>query len=229
MKTSGSVEDELLVRLYRWSREEWEREITGGYETLKRVSHPLAVRALRFLASLDEGEQREFSRAATRRFHPEAAAALSDDPTPGEKRILERWDSARCVRSPTEPVGTVLLAADRKALVEALKRELSFLGTREGLGGRAWRYEQQINGWTLRTFVDAGGRTEHVAYRQDFGAEGAPAIRSMSPLAWLGISSETAWSLSSTNEIESVAAAVGGLCRHFAAACGHFGRGLHPA
>lgn len=231
--TSDAVRSALVVRLYQWALQDWERELCNGLPMLRAVRSPEAFRLLDLMDRLGLEEQRSLARALMKRFHPEAVSALGDQPNETETAILAQWDSWRRHPSKREDMLGERGKVDRKRLATIIKEGLASLGPPEKLGSLEWRYVTTCEGWAVTTYLDLGGRFSDVAYHHDLGeGERPPHVRFIPLLSWLGVGGgATRWKISSEDEATATAAVLGEICRHFIGAIPDLvaGLGVHSA
>lgn len=213
---SGSARSELAIRLFRWSLEEWERELNNGFVLLRQVSGNAASKTVDILRTLSDDERRQLTRAFAKRFHKEACAGLGEVIAEDDLRLLQWADSSRLLSPDHQPP----VGADRglrKAIVARLKAELEFLGPLEPMGrSTEWRYVTGSGPWRVLTYIEAVGRFGDCSYSHSIETLGGRQVSQyLSLLSWLGVSSQTKWRVSDERDGSNAAVGMRNLCRHF--------------
>jgi len=213
---SKNARSEFGIRLFRWSLEEWERELNNGFELLRQVSGNAASKTIDILRSLSDDERRQLTHAFAKRFHKEACAALGDGITEDDLRLL-RWADSTRLLSPDHQPPVAVDRGLRRVIVARLKTELESVGRFEPMGRPTeWRYVTGSGPWRIFTQIEAVGRFGDCSYSHSIETLGGRQVSQyVSLLSWLGISSQTKWRVSDEQDASDSAVGVRNLCRHF--------------
>jgi hypothetical protein len=209
------VQEELLVRYYRWALQQWDAELAGDLSTLRGACTLAGDQCIAFLRTLQPEARLLATRALTKRGHPQAIALLGEPPSPAEQRLLAQWDHFWVWNHPGKKKGMTLLS--RRRAVAVIKERLGALGRLEAGGSFAeWHYTTEVQGhWQVRTDLDLGGRHGDLSYSQDLRVgDGQPVVRFVSFLAWLGIS-QTKWRIAAESDAEGAALHIARFARDF--------------
>lgn len=109
--------------------------------------------------------------------------------------------------------------ATRAAIRQCIKRVVSaaFTAEPEAVGTSVVRYRSEIGNFVIYTYFDWGGRAAalNYAHRIVFPGSDYPAHYAISICSWLGLSSQTAWSSITKEELPVVGEALARVCKHF--------------
>lgn len=228
--------DAFLVQYYRWAMEETREELLGDLPRVRRINGSLAQQYVRFIAGLKPSSVFPAAAALVKRYHKRAlelsGETLSQEDREWvdaflnfEKPFAPTWDPAIA----EEKYRAVVNSAkgpqlDKRKLVRELRTRLSpvFGSEGEAFGTQVRRYTASRGPLVLQTYVDWGGRLPLRYSHSVVGKDMQRITHDISLLAWLGVSSDTSWSLLVDEDIVPAAELVAELCAHFKAAFLHF-------
>jgi hypothetical protein len=226
MTHGGAAADEFAIRYYRWALEDFRREIAQDFPLLRPIKDSLAIRLTGHMQSLDAGERGRLATALVKRAHKRAVELTGDPWGAEEGPLVERYRTISRIPRPEEEAYRRALFDDpqslklnRGALLAHVKRALApVLGEGAPFSTEhEWRYAMPIGAWTLSTFVDVGGSTHQLSYGHAIHSGDRRILKEgISVLSWLGIGgAHTQWNQLTSADIESGAAALSRVCRHF--------------
>ena len=89
--TIDCAKEEFVVRLYHWSRSQFEREIHDSFPTLRTFKSGHAWNVFQFMQTLGPSQQLVFAHALLKRYHREAVAVLDERQSREEEILLVRF------------------------------------------------------------------------------------------------------------------------------------------
>ncbi len=215
--TKGLTEivDSFELAYYRFGVEEWQRELASDLARLRRLGGSMGRWVSIVFDGMHAGARQDLANGLLRRGHPSAIRRLAVEPRSAEAEMLDRWDLG--LSADDGPATAPLTAAriNRAQIAKAIREALGFLGPAEDMGSALeWRHTTKHRDFTIRTYVDLGGRVWHLAYHHSIHLGDARIYRSASFLGWLGIG-QTKWKLESQQEGLQAAQLLSELCQRF--------------
>jgi hypothetical protein len=230
------VPDELLVRLYRWARADFQREIEEGFPLIREVDGRTTYALLGVMESLSEPERSRLASYLLKRHHQRAVEVLGEDhTTDGQEvfeqelanafRVINHFEQERAQRA--QSLGRLLGGYQvRQAVIKQLKKELVepdyAWPEYENWPGEAC--EVVRDGFRIMTFFFRSGDS-FIYHHLIQSKETEPGVLDVKKPSffldrlhlfnWLGISQATPWSQLRLGDVERVARHVARLCRHF--------------
>jgi hypothetical protein len=225
--------DEFVAKLYRWSCQDFQREMDEGFPLLRGIEGPTTYCLLSLLESLPKDKRLVLVSGLLKRFHTRAVALLGETVSAEQQELFERfsksfevvnrlqrerWDAARKLGPPLEP-------KQRMKIVDCVKNELhepSCVWPKTG----PWKgssFEVEKGGFRILTRFWPGTRVsfsyDHAILDKKRGYYLEPDTTfycdKFSIDSWLGISWETMWMDLRVGEVERVGKDLVRLCRHF--------------
>lgn len=226
-------------RLYRWSLDEWNRELINGFKTLRTIHDRIVHRAIRIFDSYDLERMNKLAKAfAKRTATEEVIIKCSERPlTTEEKELIESFinqlqDEAWRDAVKIPPGGYKNREKFKKgAFKKAVITELAplFGEKYEKDGGSVIIYKTPLKSWILVTYLDFGGRASNLNYSHYIMDKHEKLLAErISFLRWLGIGGETNWDELTNDDIESSAKSLVAICAHFIKAAPKLLEGIEP-
>lgn len=210
---------EVMRRLYFWWLQKSAEEAASGFANMRRVQAGLAYRYLEVVEGLEPTRRPTFARAMTKRFY--ALFDSSDTLTEEERGLVRlfmefgRVEIAPGImaeqalpsreeqyRQTLIEEGLLSIKPDRRAIRSEIRKTFGeSVGTRDpDWSGGVFQFEKRLHNLTVVTSVDTGGRNRLLGYthliRNRFGQSVTPAF---SFLSMMGVSAETRWDLTASN------------------------------
>jgi hypothetical protein len=212
------IRDQFQLRFYRWAREDSAREFREGFPFVRAIRNPTSLRFLEFVARLSEVERRALSSALVKRAHQRGVELSQDFPTADEDGILELYQ--RYSRIGERPAARSLKRSDQAALRRVLRNKLPpVMGVPADVSHNreVWTFHKEIGCWTIRTWIDTGGR-RLLEYSHSINAhDSVPLHDNTSVLSWLGIT-HSRWSGSENSNAAEISECVIDAYLHFTSA-----------
>lgn len=213
------------VSYYRWAIEDFRREIDEGVPFLRALTPGWICRFLALMEQLRRDDQFRLARALIKRFHREALTLTGEYLSAEEARMIENYQNVMLMPSPEEQKlfeletsGRARFKVNRKKFAALIKEQLvAIVGDLlEPVDAYDGWYTISVAGWTIRTYVDTGGRYHQLCYDHTISAAPHMHLQEwINLLSWLGLSSQTMWQFLNDGDISRTATALGSLCAHF--------------
>jgi hypothetical protein len=180
----------------------------GGFSTS-------ALSMIEIMTSLSFDERARLAGALVRRVHKEALRLLGQEIEPADGLLIQEWLEASQRTRAMADIGRGA-SAGRGAIRKALKDRLRLLlgHEREDMDEEHLGFQRVIDHWCVQTNLDVGGRSQQIAYWHGVLFDDALVTSSISPLAWLGITSTKLDRIGKGKEA-AAADCVAALVRHF--------------
>jgi hypothetical protein len=192
-------------RYYRWSLEQWEKEISSGFPLLKSVHSEGSQTDVAILESLPRHEQLRMAVALAKRFRqdqlPEWGEVFTEEDQRYSQLFIDQFRKIRNIKaSKYHPEDFSRLSRNRKARLKRLRKCVidavaPILGQDyEHRGGwKEWVYITQIGEWLIITSIDIGGHYD-ISYEHSIVvSEKSRLIEGISLNSWLGLAGQTQW------------------------------------
>jgi hypothetical protein len=224
MRDSG-LRDNFLMKYFRWSLQDCEREVDSRFALLRTINQPLTRIFLQCVESKQVDAQRVLARGLVKRFHQKAVELLGESCDAQETEALHDWDGVRDARLMASGVG------GRKGLSRRGTGRIKPAWVREILSDRLagicgqgrewdreqWRYERGFDGWLIGTNVDLSGGRGEVTYSHSIGKpdEAQKLREGVALLSWLGICGETSWRVLDETDVLPASNGLAASCERF--------------
>jgi hypothetical protein len=232
MLTVYKAPDEFLVKLYRWARADFQREIDEGFPLLRGIDGRTTYGLLGLMESLPAAERLAFVSFLLRRFHQRAAEVLGERETGDERRFQEMFSNTFQTINHLEQqrleqargLGPLLEGKERDAIIKRVREELHephYVWPRSGpWKGMSFEVEKGAFRIVTRLYTRMSVSLCYDHAVQNKGMEGynqnmAFYCDRLSVYSWLGVSGQTMWMGLRAGDVERVASHVVRLSRHF--------------
>lgn len=200
---------------YRLGVEEWERELTSDLARLRRVGGTMGRWVSAVFDGLEPGARQDLANFLLHRGHHSAVRRLGVKLRPVEAEMLDRWEQGLVADDGPASAPLTDGRINRAQIAKEIRRRLDHLGPAEEMGSALeWRHAAQHGDFTIRTYVDLGGRIWNLAYHHSIHLGDARIYRSASFLGWLGVG-QTKWLLQSQQEGLEAAQLLSEFCQRF--------------
>jgi hypothetical protein len=231
---------EFLLRYYRWSSEDFMREIKQGFPFLRRFKSGSAYTVVQMMSTMKAEDQATFARALVKRFHPDATQIIGYSISNEEQRFLDLFREMALEDSPTALLqnqaalaGKPFAGPSRRKMRQLIKTEMQALqlSEQEQESGVFLTYVLRIGAWQVKTEIDTVGEFSEIIYHHNIVSSEATETltgrdgkemqvfktlgRFISLHSWLGISSQTQWTHLTQSEVP-------GACAHLRLVVSHF-------
>jgi hypothetical protein len=224
--------DEFLVKLYRWARADFQREIDADFPLLRGVEGRTTYGLLSLMESLPAAERPPFVSFLLRRAHQRAAEVLGERGAGDEGRFQELFSNTFQTINHFEQerqerargLGPLLEGKARDAIIQRVREELRephYVWPRSGPGkGMSFEVEKGQFRIVTRLYTRMSVSLCYDHAIQNKGMEGynqnmAFYCDKLSVYSWLGVSGQTMWMGLRAGDVEGVASQVVRLSRHF--------------
>jgi hypothetical protein len=227
--TDMELADLWAIRYYEWSLQQAQDEFRSGFPLLSHVLGCSAFKVIEYAGTLDALRREKIPAALVKRFNARAMALLGDTLSPVELKLVNGYLSHD---KKVDAQGTVLgmfpYASEKQRIFnERIDSGVARRGKRqiirkmvteqlaETLGSPisdssgTVKYENNANGWRLRTIVDYGGSYGQISYGHVLIPEGlGPLFPPIHLCGWMGLAGETRWDLYTSGQEGEVAASI---------------------
>jgi hypothetical protein len=220
------VEQEFVVRYYRWALSDATREVESGFPLLAQLGSQVVVSYLEHMRGLAQGERQEFAAAMVKRSHPLALGLTNERVSDREAAMVLEFASTRLAGASFQrEQGKVSAATVWRSLRCELDR--GEFGKYQSLGGRRGKYRRILgSGWILITSIGWVGFPYY--WHSIWARENQVLANTINLCSWLGISSQTRWGPFEEHGEERVAQHVRLVAGHFVDSASALLDGLEP-
>jgi hypothetical protein len=247
----SEAKQEFDLRYYRWSLDQFEREIECSFSMLRRFKFGSPKSTCDFMTKLCREDQSTLARSLVKRMHPRAVRILGEEESDKELRLREKRDgsftgdagfaaevSAR--RRSGERLNFAKRGQIKKALInEFLEKFGSACIDLDNVGhDPEVEFKMNIAGWIVTSFFDFGAKgmvfyySHSIASQERFDYVGVKWPMLMGSMisfnSALGISSQTEWEYVLPDDIQGVVQFAVALCGRFFEALPMLLEGLNP-
>lgn len=209
---------ELNRRILTFGREELARENASDFPVVRLIQGRHARHLVDSFRRRTPAEREQLVQVLPKRFWGEPW--YQPELTPEDQEVVNRYRREALV---FETGGPRLAApprtprpnrpALRRALRDALLPVLGAPDRERSSSTDLW-YGHAIGGWTVDTDIDLTGHTA-ITYSHIIRARDRDLLVALSPLAWLGVASETYWDALSDADVPAAAQALAHMCSAF--------------
>lgn len=218
--------DELLLRHYAWSLRQWDAERAHNFATLRSMRARAADHFLAALQKLPPDKVSLATVALTKRAHSQAVTLIGQNLNARENAVLADLDTYRHMWTNNNPSEKGIAIAARHDAAPRIKDLLAGLGTPEQIGSLEWRYNVDVGGWSLQTYIDFGGRYGDLSYGHSLQVNSNWTIPGrISFLSSLGIANSK-WRIRDESDADAAANRIASLARDFIQAVAELTSGL---
>jgi hypothetical protein len=209
------IVESFEVAYYRFGREEWQRELASDLAGLRRLGGTYGRWVSAVFDGIEAGAREDLANGLLHRGHPSAVRRLGVELRPAEAEMLDRWDQGLLADSGPAKAPLTRARINRARIAKEIRRALDGLGPAEEMDSAlVWRHTTEHGDFTVRTYVDLGGRVWHLGYHHSLHLGDVRIWRSASFLGWLGIG-QTKWLLESQQEGLQAAQLLSEFCQRF--------------
>ena len=235
----ASVWQQFFKRYYKWSFEDWRRELAEDFKLIRMVNDRNSRCIIRLMRGLSHEQRLKAVQSLIRNVNQYALPMIQENIQKEDiqfkdfySNALRLYDEEESLRTSYENIEhSATKPFDRKKLQKVIIDTLEAdLGEPSPLiKGSEFSYKTTIGPWTVLTDIDTGGRFHQLTYEQRItDAEGKLFFGGVSLFKWLGISGQTMWQYLGDDDIESIAGSFRIILQQFLTATPRLLDGLSP-
>jgi hypothetical protein len=231
MDIQSSNVNGFRLRLYKWAKQDAQREVQEDFPFLRQIKGSSAWRILALMESLSEDDRLQLASSLVKGIAGEAALVACNEEW---NHIDVNWRNKFRHACIIEPItyeieekflrkivsGELSFKIRKKEFKSLLKSELqSVVGDLSHGKGDILIYQKDLADWSIRTVIDIGGSQQLRYDHQVIYANSQRELSSLEPssihfLRWLGMG-ETSWDYLTEEDTPLAAKTLSDICSHF--------------